>query len=99
VGDYAIAAAAVVLAMDGGKCKSAAIALTNVGETPIFAEAAGKALEGTAVDDAAIAKAVAAAKAVAKPAADMRGPQEYRSHTAGVMVERAIKRALTRAKR
>jgi carbon-monoxide dehydrogenase medium subunit len=99
VGDYAIAAAAVVLAMDSGKCRSAAIALTNVGETPIFAEAAGKALEGTTVDDAAIAKAVAAAKAVAKPAADMRGPKDYRSHTAGVMVERAIKRALTRAKR
>jgi carbon-monoxide dehydrogenase medium subunit len=99
VGDYAIAAAAVVLAMDGGKCKSAAIALTNVGETPIFAEAAGNSLVGTAVDDGAIAKAVAAAKAVAKPAADMRGPQDYRSHAAGVMVERAIKRALTRAKR
>jgi carbon-monoxide dehydrogenase medium subunit len=85
--------------MDGGKCKSAAIALTNVGETPIFAEAAGQALAGTAVDATAIAKAMAAAKAVAKPATDMRGPRDYRSHAAGVMVERAIKRALTRAKR
>lgn len=99
VGDYAIAAAAVVLTMDGGTCKSAAIALTNVGETPIFAEDAGKKLVGTTVDGGAIAKAVAAAKAVAKPAADMRGPQDYRTNAAGVMVERAIKRALTRIKR
>ena len=99
VGDYAIAAAAVVLTMDGGKCKSAAIALTNVGEKPILAEAAGQALVGTAVNDGAIAKAVTAAKAAAKPAADMRGPQDYRAHAAGVMVERAIKRAMTRAKR
>ena len=99
VGDYAIAAAAVVLTMDGGTCKSAAVALTNVGDTPIYAEAAGQALVGTAVDEAAIAKASAAAKAAAKPAADMRGPQEYKSHAAGVMVGRAIKRALARAKR
>jgi carbon-monoxide dehydrogenase medium subunit len=99
VGDYAIAAASVVLTMDGGKCKSAAIALTNVGDTPIFAEAAGKALVGSAVDDGAIAKAIAAAKAAAKPSADMRGPQDYRTHAAGVMAGRAIKRALTRAKR
>ena len=99
IGDYAIAAAAVVLAMDGGICKSAAVALTNVGDTPIFVEAAGKSLVGTAVDDAAIARAVAAAKAATKPAADMRGPQDYRAHAAGVMVGRAIKRALARAKR
>lgn len=99
VGDYAIAAAAVVLTMDGGTCNSAAVALTNVGDTPIYAEAAGQALVGTAVDDTAIAKAAAAAKAAAKPAADMRGPQDYRSHAAGVMVGRAIKRALARAKR
>jgi aerobic carbon-monoxide dehydrogenase medium subunit len=37
VGDYATAAAAVMLEMSGGACVSAAIALTNVGETPLFA--------------------------------------------------------------
>ncbi len=98
VGDYAIAAAAVVLTMGGGTCKSAAVALTNVGDTPIYAEALGACLVGTTVDDGAIAKAVAAAKAAAKPAADLRGPQDYRAHTAGVMAGRAIKRALARAK-
>lgn len=99
VGDYAIAAAAVVLSLDGDTCQSAAMALTNVGETPIFVAAAGASLVGTTVDAGAIAKAVAAAKAAAKPAADMRGPQDYRAHVAGVMAGRAITRALARAKR
>ncbi len=44
VGDYAIAAAAVVLTMDGGICSQAAVALTNVGITPLNAEAAAAAL-------------------------------------------------------
>ena len=38
VGDYATAAAAVMLKMSGEACVSAAIALTNVGETPLFAK-------------------------------------------------------------
>ena len=35
VGDYATAAAAVILEMSGGKVREGAIALTNVGPTPI----------------------------------------------------------------
>ena len=34
IGDYATAAAAVVLTMSGGKCTSASIGLTNVADTP-----------------------------------------------------------------
>ena len=47
VGDYATAGAAVVLSLSGGTCTAAAIALTNVGDTPLFAEAASSALVGT----------------------------------------------------
>ena len=98
VGDYATAAAAVVLTMSGGTCESASVALTNVGQTPLFVAAAGQALVGTPVDDAAVSAAVEAAKSVAEPVADMRGPEDYRIHTAGVMVRRAIERALARAR-
>ncbi len=97
VGDYATAAAAVVLSMNGGSCESASVALTNVGQTPLFVAAAGEALVGTRVDDGAISAAVEAAKGVAEPVADLRGPEDYRTHTAGVMVRRAIERALARA--
>ena len=97
VGDYAIAAAAAVVTMDGTVCSQAAIALTNVGITPLYAEAASAALVASAVDGAAINRAVEAAVAIADPAADLRGPVEYRKHVTGVMVRRAIEAALSRA--
>jgi carbon-monoxide dehydrogenase medium subunit len=98
VGDYATAAAAVILALDGGRCASASVALTNLGPTPIWVAAAGTAVVGTGVDDAAIAAASAAAEAACDPAADMRGPADYRRHLAGIMTERALRRALARAR-
>jgi carbon-monoxide dehydrogenase medium subunit len=98
VGDYAIAAAAVVLEVSGGKCKSAAIALTNVGQTPLFAEKAGKALTGSGLDKSAIDAAVKAATEIADPSADIRGPVEYRRSVLGVMVRRAIEGAASRAR-
>jgi carbon-monoxide dehydrogenase medium subunit len=96
-GDYATAAAAVVLSMQGGTCSAASIALTNVADTPLYAEAAGTALVGNALDEAAIGAAVAAAKEITAPASDLHGPAEYRTYVAGVMVRRAIERAAARA--
>jgi carbon-monoxide dehydrogenase medium subunit len=87
----------VVLTMEGGACSQAAVALTNVGITPLYAEAAAAALTGTAVDAAAIEAAVEAAVAITDPAADLRGPVEYRRHVAGVMTRRAIETARARA--
>jgi aerobic carbon-monoxide dehydrogenase medium subunit len=97
VGDYATAAAAVILAMAPGKCTAAAIGLTNVAGTPLFAAAASQALVGTALDGTAIVAAVQRATAIAQPAADGRGPADFRTHVLGVMVERAIQRARERA--
>ncbi len=97
IGDYATAAAAVVLTLSGGTCTAASIGLTNLSETPLFVEAAGAALVGTTLDSTAVAEAVAAAKAVCNPAEDGRGPKDFRTHVAGVMVQRAIETARTRA--
>jgi carbon-monoxide dehydrogenase medium subunit len=97
IGDYATAAAAVILAMRGGRCASAAVALTNVGNTPLFAEAAARTLEGGPVDKAAIDAAVEAAEAITSPSADGRGPAKFRTKVAGVMVRRAIEQARARA--
>ena len=46
IGDYATAAAAVVLTMTGGKVGSCSIGLTNVAETPLWAEEAAKSAPG-----------------------------------------------------
>jgi carbon-monoxide dehydrogenase medium subunit len=97
IGDYATAAAAVLVTMSGGKCTDAAVALTNVGNTPLLADAAARALVGTSVDAAAINAAATAAMAITAPASDTRGPAEFRTRVAGVMVRRAIEAARGRA--
>jgi carbon-monoxide dehydrogenase medium subunit len=98
VGDYATAAAAVVLTMANGKVASCSIGLTNLSETPLLAVDAAKAVIGTSLDDAALKQAAAAAKAIMAPASDARGPVEYRKHVGGIMVMRALTRAASRAK-
>jgi carbon-monoxide dehydrogenase medium subunit len=97
VGDYATAAAAVVLTMSGGKVESCAIGLTNLHETPLLAADAAKAVLGTSLDAAALKNAATAAQAIMSPAADARGPVEYRKHVGGIMVTRALQRAALRA--
>ncbi len=97
VGDYATAATGVVLAMQGGRVAQVAIGLTNVGDTPLFADAAGAILIGSTLDAASVDRAIAAAEAITAPASDGRGPAEYRTKMAGVMLRRALARAASRA--
>jgi carbon-monoxide dehydrogenase medium subunit len=97
VGDYATAAAAVVLTMAGGKVATCSIGLTNLHETPLLATEAAKAVIGSSLDAAALKKAATAAEAIMSPAADARGPVEYRKHVGGIMVTRALTRAASRA--
>lgn len=98
VGDYATAAAAVVLTMSDSIVSSASIGLTNVGDTPLFAAQASEILTGSTLDAETVKSAVAAAEAITMPASDGRGPAEYRTKMAGVMLERALARAAERAK-
>jgi len=96
-GDYATAAAAVMLLMDGNQCSKASIALTNVAPMALKATAAEQVLAGKTIDDDLIGQAAAAAMAICDPVEDMRGDAEYRTHMAGEMTRRAIKLALKRA--
>jgi aerobic carbon-monoxide dehydrogenase medium subunit len=97
VGDYATAAAAVVLTMQGGNVATCSIGLTNVAETPLLAEDAASILFGSSLDAATVKRAVAAAEAITSPASDTRGPVQYRTKMAGVMLARALARARERA--
>jgi len=97
VGDYATAAAAVILTMAGGRVATCAIALTNVASTPLLAAEAAALVVGSGLDAEMVKRAAAAAKAIADPAADGRGSAEYRREMAGVMVARALASAARRA--
>lgn len=97
IGDYATAAAAVQIVKDGDTCTSAAIAMTNLSDTPVFSQGACDALVGTSVDDAAIKAAVTAMLGDIDPSEDNRGPIAFKKHVAGVILRRAIERAWSRA--
>jgi carbon-monoxide dehydrogenase medium subunit len=98
VGDYATAAAAVVLTLRGESVATCSIGLTNLAEKPLWAEEAANILVGSSLDAATIKRAVAAAEAITSPASDTRGPVQYRTKMAGVMLARALARAHQRAR-
>ena len=97
IGDYATAAAAVVLTLSQGKCRMAAIGLTNLADTALYAAEASAALVGSQLDEAAVGAAVQAARAIMSPAVDGRGSREFRIEIGVVMVRRAIAKALAGA--
>jgi carbon-monoxide dehydrogenase medium subunit len=98
IGDYATAAAGVVLTVARGKIATCAIALSNLAETPLLAKDAAAAVTGSALEKPAVDAAVKAARVIVSPASDTRGSTEYRTYAGGVMVERALRRAFARAR-
>ena len=97
IGDYATAAAAVIISKDGDYCKSASVAMTNLSDTPICSMEAGSALVGTTLDETSINASITAMVSDIDPTADNRGPVEFKKYVAGVILRRAIERAWSRA--
>jgi carbon-monoxide dehydrogenase medium subunit len=96
--DIAVVGAAAALVMDAnGVCTSARIAIGAVAPTALLVEAAGAALVGTTLDDAALDAMVAAVRAACRPITDKRGTAEYRTAMAGVLARRAVLIARTRS--
>ena len=83
--------------MSGDTVAEVAIALTNVGPTPLKAKAAEDALRGKALTDAAMADAADLAMSICDPVADQRGDAEYKTAMAGEMTQRALRTARSRA--
>jgi len=96
VGDFATAAAAVTLRMKGEMVAEVAIALTNVGPTPLKARAAADALRGKPLTDTSIGAAADLAMSICDPAGDQRGDAEYKTAMAGEMTQRALRTARSR---
>jgi aerobic carbon-monoxide dehydrogenase medium subunit len=98
VGDFATAAVAAQLTVDGqGACQKVGIALTNVGATPIKATKAEEFLRGKKLDEANIAQAAQFASEAAQPSSDLRGPEEYKRGLVKELTKRALVRAYERA--
>jgi carbon-monoxide dehydrogenase medium subunit len=97
-GDWAAAAAAVVMRMSGGKVDRVRIALTNAAATPLRAAEAEQEIIGKALSDATVDAAAAKAMAICEPAEDLRGDAEYKTAMTGEMVRRALRQAAARCK-
>ena len=89
---WSIVAVAAVVKGSGGTVEQAKIGLTNMGSTPLRAPAAEAALAGASRDG--IAAAAARAAEGTNPPSDLNGDSAYRTHLAGVLTKRAVRRAL-----
>jgi carbon-monoxide dehydrogenase medium subunit len=70
-----------------------------VAERPLLVPAAAAALIGSRLDEAAMQKLDAAARAACRPIDDKRGTKDYRIKVAGVLARRAAQIAYERARR
>jgi CO/xanthine dehydrogenase FAD-binding subunit len=99
-GDFAMAAAAAQIALDGdGRCVRAAFGLGGAGGTPLAFPKIAARLIGTRLDDAVVEDAAHAAATETEPGGDLHASAQYRRHLAGVLAARALREARERAGR
>jgi carbon-monoxide dehydrogenase medium subunit len=96
VGDWAVAAAGTSLTVSDGIIQGAGVALAAVG-SEVTSREAEETLAGQPPSEELFRRAAAAAATACRPVSDQRGSAEYKRHVAGVLTERALLRAATRA--
>jgi aerobic carbon-monoxide dehydrogenase medium subunit len=98
-GDFALVGAAAVVQLDEtGRCGEARIALLSVGDRPMLAGHAAKALTGQLPSAESIrAAADAAATRDIDPSSDIHASARYRRQLANVLTRRVLERAFERA--
>ena len=96
-GDFALVGIAAVIARRGERCTMARLATSGAGPVPLRLRAAEEILERDGLGDAAIEAAGRRASELVNPDSDIHASADYRRHLAGVLTQRAIKRALTQA--
>lgn len=95
-GDFAIVGIAAVLTGDATRCTSARLATAGAGPVPLRLRAAEEILEQQGFGDAAIAAAARRASELVEPDSDLHASSAYRRHLTGVLLERAVRRAIAR---
>jgi aerobic carbon-monoxide dehydrogenase medium subunit len=95
-GDWAVGAAGVVLTLAKGLVTEAGIGLTALGAPRFVAAEAEDFLTGGPPTEERFVEAGRIAAQHCQPAADQRGPVDYKRHLAGELVTRALRRAVGR---
>ena len=97
VGDWSVAAAGAVLAINDGVMQEAGIGLTAVGAEHFVAAEAEEFLRGRAPDEESFSEAAKLAAEHCHPVADQRGPEDFKRHLVAELTARALRRAADRA--
>jgi aerobic carbon-monoxide dehydrogenase medium subunit len=92
--DWAMVGVCAVVKANGSTCEDVRIGLTNVGSTPLRANAVEDALRGQELSPENIAKAAELAAEGTRPAGDLNASTEYKQHLLRVLTRRAITDAL-----
>jgi carbon-monoxide dehydrogenase medium subunit len=98
VGDFATAAVAAHVSLDGDKVARAGIALTGVGARNIRAAEAESALAGAEPTEDAIREAARLAAEAADPVSDHRGSADYKRNVVRIFTERGLRTAVEAAR-
>ena len=96
--DIAIANAAALVEMEGKKCRKCRIAAGAVAPVPLRLEKVEALLEDSEVDAELLDEAARVTAKEVQPITDVRSTEEYRRHISGVLVKKAIQRAVERAR-
>ena len=89
-GDYAMAGLAATLALEAGRIVAPRFVYFGVGNIPVLAAAACRALEGRSLDRVSISAAQQALAEDLNPPRDLHGPPEMKRHLARVLTERVL---------
>jgi carbon-monoxide dehydrogenase medium subunit len=95
-GDFAVAAAGAIIALQNGKVVEARLALMGVDETPIRATQAEAMLIGQSYRAELIREAAQSARNAAHPNSDLRASADYRRHLVEVLTEQVLTKAWKR---
>lgn len=92
--DLAIASVAVLLEMEGERCRKARIAAGSVAPMPLRLYKVEALLEGTTISKKLLAEAQQLAMDSLSPITDIRATEEYRQQIVGVYVKRGLEKIL-----
>ncbi|NUT33584.1 MAG: xanthine dehydrogenase family protein subunit M [Hamadaea sp.] len=87
---WALVGVAAAVRTENGTIAEAAIALTNMGPTPVRARAVEAALAGAKATEGEVQAAAALAGSGTNPANDLSASADYRTHLAAVLTKRAV---------
>lgn len=92
--DLAIASLAVLLEMEGGRCRKARVAAGSVAPVPLRLYKVEALLEGSTVTEKLAAEAQRLATKIISPITDIRATEEYRRQIVRVYVKRGLEKIL-----